>query len=128
MTEDRSRERRRFHRVAHDAQGTLFASRADWPCRVQDLSLQGCLLASAVPWRLKPGPTYQLSIWLARDVQLNMNVALVHQSGELAGFSFLALDLDSATALRRLVELNLGDGRLLERDLKALIRAPGEAG
>ena len=31
------------------------------------------------------------------------------------------LDIDSATHLRRLVELNLGDPKLLERELSALV-------
>jgi hypothetical protein len=39
---------------------------------------------------------------------------------ELLGFVCQYIDLDSISHLRRLVELNLGDGSLLERELAAL--------
>jgi len=35
----------------------------------------------------------------------------------------LTIDVDSMTHLRRLIELNLGDPTLLERELKALVSA-----
>jgi hypothetical protein len=40
------------------------------------------------------------------------------------GFQVQYIDLDSATHLRRLVELNLGDPALLEREFENLL-APG---
>jgi len=33
----------------------------------------------------------------------------------------VGIDLESASMLRRMVELNLGDGELLERDLSQLL-------
>ena len=39
----------------------------------------------------------------------------------LAGLHCLAIDIDSVTHLRRLVELNLGDPALLEREVSALV-------
>ena len=50
-----------------------------------------------------------------------MEARVVHVEGRYAGLRCLAIDLDSVTHLRRLVELNLGDPALLERELSALI-------
>jgi hypothetical protein len=44
-----------------------------------------------------------------------------HTRGQNAGLLCLDIDIDSVTHLRRLVELNLGDSDLLERELSALI-------
>jgi hypothetical protein len=56
--------------------------------------------------------------------------AVIHMSGEIAhiegphiGIVCHQLDLDSATLLRRIVELNLADPDLLERELHAMVDA-----
>lgn len=46
---------------------------------------------------------------------------MAHCNGEQAGLLCLTIDIDSVTHLRRLVELNLGDTDLLERELSHLI-------
>jgi hypothetical protein len=46
---------------------------------------------------------------------------VVHLQDRLAGLVCHGLDIDSATHLRRLVELNLGRPDLLERELSALL-------
>jgi hypothetical protein len=52
-----------------------------------------------------------------------MSVSVSHVIGNEVGFKCEHIDLDSISALRRLVELNLGDSHLLERDLLALSQA-----
>jgi hypothetical protein len=49
-----------------------------------------------------------------------MNLSISHVIGNEAGFKCEHIDLDSISTLRRMVELNLGDSTLLERDLIAL--------
>lgn len=115
-------DNRRFHRVMHDARATLFGPGRDWPCRLHDLSLKGCLLEAEGDWQLDPLETYHISIWLARDIEIGMDARPVYQNGRYAGFQCVGIDLDSATELRRLLELNLGDPALLERDIQALLR------
>lgn len=51
-----------------------------------------------------------------------MDARPVYQNGRYAGFQCVSIDLESATELRRLLELNLGDPALLERDIQALLR------
>jgi hypothetical protein len=43
--------------------------------------------------------------------------------GRQVGVQCGSIDLESITHLRRLVEMNLGGGSLLERELKALLAA-----
>lgn len=115
-------DKRRFHRVLHDARATVFSAEGDWPCQLHDLSLKGCLLIARADWQLDPAQTHHISIWLGRDVEIGMEARPVYQNGRYAGFECVRIDLDSVTELRRLLELNLGDPALLERDIQALLR------
>jgi len=115
-------EKRHFHRVAHDARASLaYAGRA-LACTVEDLSLNGCLLELDEPRALDPGQVYHLSIHLTYSIHITLDVVLAHQTDRLAGFRCVSIDADSAGQLRRLIELNLGDSTLLERDMRELIR------
>jgi hypothetical protein len=49
-----------------------------------------------------------------------MEVVLTRAQPQSLGFVCRHIDLDSISHLRRLVELNLGDEQLLERELAAL--------
>lgn len=123
MTDLGAAERRHFHRVAHDARATLsYAGRA-WSCTVQDLSLKGCLVRLLTEWPVDPRQAYHLTIHLTDELSIGMNVACCRQEGLNVGLLCVNIDLDSVTQLRRLVELNLGDSALLERDLHALVRS-----
>jgi hypothetical protein len=50
-----------------------------------------------------------------------MQTRVAHVEGPQAGLLCISIDIDSVTHLRRLLELNLGDPALLERELSALI-------
>lgn len=115
-------EKRQFHRVAHDARATLSAHGRAWSATVEDLSLKGCLVQLDEDWQLSPQEPYHLSIHLTPVIKIAMQVELAHQEGRHAGFRCQSIDLDSATKLRRLLELNLADSALLERDIHALLR------
>lgn len=117
-------DKRRFHRVGHDARATLSAHAKAWTCTVEDLSLKGCMVQLAEAWPVDPSLSYNLSIHLTYSIHIDMEVALAHQDGLNVGFRCVSIDADSATKLRRLVELNLGDSTLLERDLHELALGP----
>ena len=55
------------------------------------------------------------------DATIRMQGTVAHTEGLYLGLSCRNLDIDSATHLRRLVELNLGDPALLEREVSALV-------
>ena len=46
--------------------------------------------------------------------------AIAHQDENILGLSCEKMDIDSVSHLKRLVELNLGDQDLLERELDSL--------
>jgi hypothetical protein len=125
MNRQQASEKRRFHRVGHDAGATLSDQARSWTCTVEDLSLKGCMLRLASAWTVDPDRTYHLDILLAADIHIAMDVVPAHQEGLLAGFRCVGIDAESIGQLRRLVELNLGDSAILERDLKALIGRAG---
>jgi hypothetical protein len=115
------REKRHFHRVGHDAQATLAHAANTWSCTVEDLSLKGCMVKLAQSWQVEPDQIYRLSIHLSYAIHIDMDVRLSHQQGLHVGFHCVSIDTDSVAQLRRLVELNLGDSALLERDLHMLL-------
>ena len=64
-----------------------------------------------------------LSFSLAGSAEVvSMHVAVVHQEPEEIGLQCNAIDIDSVTHLRRLVELNLGDEAQLHKELSQLTR------
>lgn len=114
-------EHRQFHRIAHDAPATIEdQGGTQWSGRALDLSLKGCLLEPGAEPDLVVGQDYRVIIHLGADVDITMHATLIHSRQGRAGFMCQHIDLDSISALRRLVELNLGDPTLLDRDLEAL--------
>lgn len=113
-------DHRHFHRVAHDAPASLSDGGGERPGRILDLSLKGCLLELGAGTDPAPGRDYQIAIHLGAGIDIAMTAELIHREGDRAGFMCKHIDLDSISALRRLVELNLGDPALLDRDLAAL--------
>ena len=120
MTQSTS-ERRRFQRIAFDATTELSQGEQRWPARLHDLSLKGLLLHRPDNWQLAdPQQPFHACIRLADDALLEMQDDLAREQGELLGFVCRHIDIESISHLRRLVELNLGDEHLLERELAAL--------
>lgn len=115
-----SEEQRRFTRVPFDAKAVLDKDGQEWPCDLIDLSLKGALIHRPTEWVGQAGEEYQLTLVLNEDVSIRMDMSVAHVEEEHIGLYCKDIDLDSITHLRRLVELNLGDAGLLERELMAL--------
>ena len=124
MTNDpHPRNRRHFTRIQVDNLATLYDAQQQWQGQLLDISLKGALLhAPQLPEAPLQG-LCRLTIQLhAQDVCITMVGQVVHTEGEHVGFRCDSIDLESITHLKRLVELNLGDEMLLERELGELIR------
>lgn len=113
-------EKRHFQRIFYRAEATLLSDELTLPCRIVDISLKGCLLELDRPWSDSTTTLYTLTLNLSDEVSITMKLSFAHCFGVQAGFKCDHIDIDSITNLRRLVELNLGDSALLERDLTAL--------
>lgn len=87
-----------------------------------DISLKGALIKVADDWLGKAGDTCQLRLRLGGDAVIGMHATVAHIDGRRVGLHCDSIDIDSATHLRRLVELNAGDPNLLDRELSALLQ------
>ncbi|WP_196138659.1 PilZ domain-containing protein [Aliikangiella sp. G2MR2-5] len=117
-------ERRRFNRIAFDTNATLSGDKLTVECHLHDISLQGVLLSLARPCKVEVGKSYHLHIPLDEHEHIiDMELELKNVRGDQLGLRCKHIDLDSITHLRRLVELNLGETELLERDFAHLVDA-----
>ncbi|WP_110458218.1 PilZ domain-containing protein [Shewanella algidipiscicola] len=115
-------ERRQFSRILYDAKATLTQGPNTWPTTIHDLSLNGALVEQPDGLSLNDQPL-QLSFTLGdSDVVVSMETQLSHRQDDLLGLSCLYIDLDSISHLRRMLELNLGDAELLNRELKLFVK------
>ena len=114
-------ERRRFVRVDFHARTELSQGPFIWPVELLDLSLKGMLITKPEPWLGDLDQPFMADIHLSPDAEIKMEVRLAHDDHGHLGFVCEHIDLASIAHLRRLIELNLGDPKELERELKALI-------
>lgn len=115
-------ERRHFSRVAFDADAVLTTTADRLAVKVVDLSLKGALLRLCSPVPIAAGTPCLIEVKLG-EARVAMAAEVAHVQGELMGVLCRSIDLESITHLRRLIEVNLGDPRMAERELKALVSA-----
>ncbi|MBU0746413.1 MAG: PilZ domain-containing protein [Gammaproteobacteria bacterium] len=117
-------ERRHFVRVSFDAPALLTTATDAFSVHVLDLSLKGALITAPAQAVLQTGMLCQITIPLAdTGNHIAMSTEVAHVEGLHTGLLCRGIDLDSVTHLRRLIELQLGDPALLERDLGELTMA-----
>lgn len=114
-------ERRRFHRILFDAPTTIETDDAVLQTKLLDISLKGALAQVPEKWQPKAGQLVTLRVALDEaGTAITMRALCAHIEAESVGFLCDEIDMDSIALLRRLVELNVGDESLLQRDLAAL--------
>ena len=113
-------ERRRFQRIAFDAPTVIAQGERQWTAPLHDISLKGLLSKTPDDWNGDPEQPFEACIDLGGDTLVKMEVVLARAQPDYLGFVCRHIDLESISHLRRLVELNLGDEQLLERELAAL--------
>lgn len=121
MANSPSPDRRRFHRISFHAPITIEYGGQAWQSDLIDISLKGILTRRPSDWTGLARCNLHLSTPLDADNVVRVDAKLMHQESDRLGFECVAMDIDSATLLRRLVELNLGDPELLDRDFAALL-------
>ena len=118
MTENR----RQYSRIAFQAPARLVLPVNACDVKVLDLSLKGALIRLPIDLGVSEGESAQLHVRLGEtEDRISMKMRIAHVEGRYAGLLCEGIDLDSVTHLRRLVELNLGDSELLDRELSFLI-------
>ncbi len=115
-------ERRQFNRVLFQANAVLQQFDKQWPTSLNDLSFKGALIARPENFDGDFSSSFTLSFSLQGVIEsVTMQGSISHAEPTQLGFAATQLDIQSATMLRRLIELNIGDEALLNRDLQALI-------
>ncbi len=113
--------RRQFTRILFAINATLEVNEQQYPVSMLDISLNGALIKTPESEQPIINKLGVLSFSLNDDIdEVVMHVAIVHQENGETGLRCNAIDIDSITLLRRLVELNLGDESQLNRELSQL--------
>jgi len=125
-------ERRRFHRFPFQAQALLrIGEQSRVPAVLLDISLNGALLEvpslSSVSLDDNIG---ELGLSVrgevnGSEVTMTMDVSVVRIESERLACYFRGVDPDSFSSLKMLIEDNLGDVSLLDRELTQLDYWPG---
>ena len=114
------KNKRHFQRIPIDGHAALFCGGNRWDSRLLDISFKGELIVAPVGWEADSAGHCQLELRLDGDVVIGMDGTVVHCEDGHLGFRCDHIDLASISHLKRLVELNLGDEALLERELSEL--------
>ena len=113
--------RRKFSRIPFQSKATLFLPDGECIVDVLDLSLKGALIHPHSTMFVTVGTNCTLKIRLDNvGTTIRMGATVVHHLANYYGLACRDIDLESVTHLRRLVELNLGDEALAERELALL--------
>lgn len=116
--------RRHFTRILFSIKATLEVEGKEFDVSIHDISLNGALVS-------KPETDDEIIKKLAvltfdlngEGTTVTMHVATVHEENSLIGLRCNAIDIDSISHLRRMIELNLGDESQLNKELSELTRA-----
>lgn len=120
MTENR----RHFTRIQFHTDARLSLPDGETGVEVVDLSLKGALVRPTGELFATIGTNGSLKIRLDETgTEIAMGITIVHREAGVLGLACREIDLDSVTHLRRLVELNIGDEAVLQRELTALTKA-----
>jgi hypothetical protein len=117
-------ERRQFHRIAGDKPVVVHAGEGAHGGTLRDISLRGLLFDADDAWQPSVGERVHVHVRLDDEMWfIDMVGEVAHVDGSRIGLRGIGIDLESATRLRRMVELNLADQALLERDIEQLLSA-----
>ena len=116
-------DNRRTHRIPFECQVEFDFDDYRMVCELYDISLKGALVGACSGATPAPGTACKLILELDGDNEqrIVMEGSIAHKRENRVGIHCESIDIDSMTHLRRLVEFNLGDSALLERDLEALV-------
>jgi hypothetical protein len=116
-----SRERRNHQRIPFQAEIIMQCGNEEWSCNLLDISLKGMLVEPPENLDIDTASPCALALFLGEETSIHARVKIAHvmDNGNW-GLQWLHIDVDSLKHLRRLLELNLNDPSLLDRELAEL--------
>jgi hypothetical protein len=116
-----TKEKRRFKRTPFDSKVIITGTNSEWQSKLIDISLKGVLIDMPENWQGKEQDAFKLDISLGNDeVIIHMDASVSHVGNQHIGFHCSHIDINSIVHLKRLMELNLGDAKLVNRELHLL--------
>jgi len=116
---------RNYRRIPFTTTATILLGHRRLVCELVDLALRGTLLQTDEEVSLSIGECAQVEIELASsELKLTFEVELIHRAQNQYGFLFIGADDESLAHLRRLLELNLGDGEQVDREFVHWVQHP----
>ena len=113
-------EHRRFSRIALRRPATLELFDRRVECELLDISLRGARFRVPAA-TVEEGQVCTATVHLAARTTITMRGLVAHCRGEVVAVHCQRTDLDSLAHLRRVLELNLGDERLVEAELSTFV-------
>jgi len=116
-------EHRHFHRVNFDSMVEFKTSEVKHVCELVDISIKGALIAACSGATPKSGTPCQLTIKLndSDENKIVMIGTVARKIENRVGIHCDSIDVDSMIHLRKLIQYNLGDVELVNRDFDALV-------
>lgn len=112
--------RRQFTRILFAIDAQLIVDDQKYLVSIHDISLNGALVSHPsvdIAFVKKIGT---LVFELTEGANVEMHVAVMHENAHELGLRCNAMDIDSMSHLRRMIELNLGDDDQLHKELSQL--------
>ncbi|SDH27547.1 PilZ domain-containing protein [Vibrio xiamenensis] len=116
------RERRQFSRIVYHAIATLEQGSKQCFGQVKDISLHGLLLSVDDP-NVQFSDEHLIDVFFTlpgSEIELTMSTQIVDQSGAMLRMRIDHIDIESLSHLKRLVQLNVGNDELLNRNIEHL--------
>lgn len=114
-------ERRKFSRVIYQTPANIEQDGVKWQSNILDLSLKGALLTTPLDWIHGNTEDYEITFLLNEsDILIDMDLKLIQENKDHLRFEIDHIDINSASHLKRLIELNVGNDALLHRELEQL--------
>ena len=114
--------RRQFTRILFSTKATLTVEEQIYPVSIHDISLNGALVTMPGADESLKRKFGELTFEFDQDEQVTMYIAVVHIQDNDIGLQVNAIDIDSISILRRMIELNLGDQEQLHKELSQLTK------
>lgn len=113
-------EKRNHQRVPFQAEIVMQSGNEEWSCNLLDISLKGMLVEPPDNLDFDTSKPCATALFLGDEAAIYARAKIVHIHNGTWGLEWLNMNVESLKHLRRLLELNLNDPKLLERELAEL--------
>jgi PilZ domain len=122
MSEQSGNEQRSYSRVDFDKPVSISVNEQSCIGQLLDISLKGAMLQLESIEDIRIDSVCLLRMTLSEQEVIEMHATVVWTGNNQLGLLCDSIDLDSITNLKRLLELNMADPALLDRELASLIQ------